>query len=301
MKKHILRLSVILLALALAIPQGVHAQRDTDGGIFWEVSGNGLTRPSYLFGTYHLLSGAYLKKLPRVEAAFEGASGVVVESEIDSSKIVQMFSMLVMKDKKLSDLVSEDDYQLVADEIQKSTGTPMELMAQFKPAFITVMLTVTYARAAGSSEPADYEGPPLDAYFASTGREKKKAVSTFETMEEQMSLLFDHYTVEEQAKQLVDFVKSKEEMVTVQDDLLSLYLRHDLDGLYKLYQKYEKRFGDTSWLLDERNVNWMKQLPAMLAEGDKFIAVGALHLAGEKGLVELLRKQGYTVTARRVK
>ena len=128
MKKHILRLSVILLALALAIPQGVHAQRDTDGGIFWEVSGNGLTRPSYLFGTYHLLSGAYLKKLPRVEAAFEGASGVVVESEIDSSKIVQMFSMLVMKDKKLSDLVSEDDYQLVADEIQKSTSWRLKLV-----------------------------------------------------------------------------------------------------------------------------------------------------------------------------
>src|SRR5690606_5562777 len=109
----------------------------------------------------------------------------------------------------------------------------MELMAQFKPAFITVMLTVTYARAAGSSEPADYEGPPLDAYFATKGREKKKAVSTVETMEEHMSMLIDNYTAEDQAKQLVDFVKSKEVMVTVQDDLLSLYLRHDLDGHYK--------------------------------------------------------------------
>jgi uncharacterized protein YbaP (TraB family) len=120
-------------------------------------------------------------------------------------------------------------------------------------------------------------------------------------MEEQMHLLFDHHSVEEQARQLVDFVKSKEEMVSVQDELLSLYLRQDLDGLYTLYRKYEKKFGDTSWLLDDRNVNWMKQIPAMLQQGNRFIAVGAMHLAGKKGLVRLLREQGYTVTAQQVK
>lgn len=303
MKKLIfpIRFTAILLLLSLVLPGTVDAQKNADNAIFWEISGNGLARPSYLFGTYHLLSGAYLKKLPRVEGAFKAADGVVVETEMDSSKIIQMFSMLVMKDKKLSDLVSKEDYALLANEIQKSTGTPIELLGQLKPSFITVMLTVTYARAGMSSELAEYNGAPLDAYFATTGRQKKKVVSTFESTEEQMRLLFDHYTDEEQARQLVEFVRSKDEMVAVQDELLSLYLSGDLNGLYKLYQKYEKRFGDTSWLLDDRNINWMKQIPAMLDEGNRFIAVGALNLAGKKGLVELLRKEGYTVTARQVR
>jgi uncharacterized protein YbaP (TraB family) len=299
MKKHAppTWFAVVLLLFSMIPVQVVNAQQDRDNAVFWEVSGNGISRRSYLFGTYHLLSGAYLKKLPKVEAAFEVADGVVVETEMDSSKILQMFSMLVMKDKKLSDLVSKDDYDMLSGEVQQTTGTPIELLAQLKPAFITVMLTVAYAKDGGLSELEEYKGAPLDVYFATNARKKQKPVSTFETMEEQMRLLFDHHPVEEQARQLVEFVKSKDEMVEVQDELLGLYLRQDLDGLYKLYQKYEKRFGDTSWLLDERNVNWMKQIPSLLKEGNRFIAVGALHLAGKKGLVELLRKQGYTVTA----
>lgn len=293
--------AIALLLFSLAPIQASRAQKDTGNGIFWEISGKGLTRPSYLFGTYHLLSGAYLNKLPNVKAAFEGADGVVVESEIDSSKLMQMLPMLVMQDKKLSDLVSKEDYDMLASEVQQSTGTPIELMAQLKPIFITLMLTVTYAKAGRLSELEESDGSSLDSHIAKVARQKKQGVSAFESMEEQMHLLFDHHPVEEQARQLVEFVKLKDEMVTAQDELLGLYLREDLDGLYTLYQKYEKQFGESSWLLDDRNENWIKQLPAILEEGSQFIAVGALHLAGNKGLVELLRKQGYTVTAREVK
>ncbi|MFO7259350.1 MAG: TraB/GumN family protein [Bacteroidota bacterium] len=303
MKKQIppLRHLIVLLLLSLTLPQYVHAQKDTDNGIFWEISGNGLKRPSYLFGTYHLLGGAYVKKLPKVEAAFEAADGVVVESEMDSSKLMQIMSIAIMKDKKLSDLMSKDEYDLLASEIQRSIGTPVELMAQFKPTFIMVTLTVMYARAGSLSQLEEANGTSLDAYFAAEARKKKKSVSTFESMDEQMRLLVDHYPVEEQARQLVEFVKSKDEMAAVQEELLTLYLRHDVKGLYELYQKYEKEFGDTSWLLDDRNENWMKQLPAMLEKGNLFIAVGALHLPGKKGLVELLRQQGYKVKVQPVK
>jgi uncharacterized protein YbaP (TraB family) len=289
------RLLIVLLLLPLTLPQRVHAQKDIDKSLFWEISGNGLSRPSYLFGTYHLLGEAYLKKLPKVQAAFEAADGVVVETEMDSSKVVQMISMAVMKDKKLSDLVSKDDYEMLAGEVQRSMGAPIELVAQFKPSFIMVTLTVMYAKSGSLSEMEEARGVALDSYFATAARQKGKSVATFETMEEQMRLLVDHLPLEEQARQLVEFVKSKDQMAAVQDELLSLYLRQDIDGLYKLYQKYEKQFGDTSWLLDDRNENWMKQLPAMLAEGNRFIAVGALHLPGKKGLIEFLQQHGYTV------
>src|SRR5690606_37787769 len=181
-------------------------------------------------------------------------------------------------------------------------GTPIDLVAQLKPSFIMVTLTVMYARAGSLSEMEEAKsGVPLDSYFAVEARKSNKPVGTFETMEEQTRILVDHLPLEEQARQLVELVKSREEMTQVQDELLSLYLRGDINGLYQLYQKYEKQFGDASWLLDDRNEKWMKQLPSMLEEGSQLIAVGALHLPGKKGLIELLRQRGYRVEARPVK
>ncbi|HEY8513675.1 MAG TPA: TraB/GumN family protein [Cyclobacteriaceae bacterium] len=304
MKKQIppARLLTVLLLLPLALPQRVHAQKDIEASLFWEISGNDLSRPSYLFGTYHLLTDAFLKKLPNVQAALEKVDGVIVETEMDSSKVIQLLSLAVMKDKKLSDLVSKDDYDMLAGEVQRTMGTPIDLVAQLKPSFIMVTLTVMYARAGSLSEMEEAKsGVPLDSYFAVEARKRNKPVGTFETMEEQMRILVDHLPLEEQARQLVELVKSREEMTEVQDELLSLYLRGDINGLYQLYQKYEKQFGDASWLLDDRNEKWMKQLPSMLEEGSQLIAVGALHLPGKKGLIELLRQRGYRVEARPVK
>lgn len=286
----------IILALLLFAWQALSAQKHTENSLFWKISGKGIDKPSYLFGTYHLLNGGYLSQIPEVNKAFERADGIVVETELDSSKMFQMMSLMVMSDKKLSDLVSEEEYAMITHEVEKTTGASMDMLAQFKPVSITFMLTVAYALGDGQSELNKYDGPPLDNYFARVGRKNEKPIETFETMEEQFRIVFDHDPVEEQARQLVAFVRSKEDMVQAQSDLLRMYLAQDLDGLHKLYKKYEKQFGDASYLLDDRNVKWMKKLPAMIAKGNQFIAVGALHLTSDVGLVHLLRKSGYTLT-----
>lgn len=289
------RILLILLHFVFAAGNAFAQSNKVENALFWEVSGNGLKAPSYLFGTYHVLNSGYLKEVPHVEEAFEKAEGVVVETEIDSAKMLQLMTQLVMKNKKLSDLLNDADYKLVSNEFEKTTGMTMDMFGQFKPVMVTISLTMAYNQKSNGEFLSKYGGHPLDSYFASAAKKSNRPVSTFESMQEQLDIVFNHDPVDEQAKQLVEFVKTKNEMIDVQIDLTNMYVKQDLKGMYSIYKKYEKQFGDASYLLDDRNVKWMEKLPAILQSGNQFIAVGALHFTGEKGLIKLLREAGYMV------
>ncbi|HEX5171275.1 MAG TPA: TraB/GumN family protein [Cyclobacteriaceae bacterium] len=287
----------IVLVLTTGVENLLAQHPGIDNALLWKISGNGLQKPSYLFGTYHLLNSDYLETIPKVKSAFEKSDGVVVETELDSSLMMKMMFMMVMPDKKIVDLMSEEDYALVSKEVQETMGAPINMIAQFKPTFITFMLTVAYNQSENGEVLNKYGGHPLDSHFASVARKKNKPVGTFETMEEQITMVFDHDPVEKQAEDLVTFVKSKKENLKVLPKLLKLYMDENLNDLYALSKKYERQFGETTYLTDDRNVRWMEKLPGFLNLGNQFIAVGAFHLTGNKGLISLLRDKGYKVEA----
>lgn len=289
---------LLLLFLSLGLTS-VSAQQTK--GIFWEVSGNGLAKPSYLFGTYHVLNHGFLETVPKVKSAFEQSSGVIVETTIDSTKLLQLTPLMMMKDSKISDLMSADEFKLVSEEVASQTGMPMSLLNQFKPYMVATLLTLSYSQKQNKSELDKYPGRPIDIYLAYEGKRAGKSVSTFETMEQQMAILLDHTPVKEQATQLVELVKNREEVIASQTTLLNLYINQDLGGMNQLLKKYEKQFGETSHLLDDRNVKWMESLPEFLKKGNQFLAVGAGHFTGEKSLLKLLQQKGYTIKTLEVK
>ncbi|WP_128546554.1 TraB/GumN family protein [Larkinella soli] len=262
--------------------------------LLWKVSGNGLKQPSYLFGTYHILKDSYLNQNPKVRTAYEGAQGVVVETEVDSSAMLSMMMRAMMLNTSLNKLLPEADYKLVADEFKKATGYDLGLFNQMKPIVTATMLSLATTQKE-SDTLSRFTGLPLDLYFASDGRKRGKNINSLETMEEQMTFLYDHDPVEKQAQQLVQMVKEKDEMSKAGKSLTELYLKQDLQAMWKLSEKYGDTFGDLTYLVDERNLNWMKRLPGMMAARPTFIAVGALHLPGPQGLIELMKKAGYKV------
>lgn len=264
--------------------------------LLWEVSGNGLKQPSYLFGTYHILKDSYLDKTPKVRSAFSSAQGVVVETTVDSSAMLSMAMRAMMPGKSLKQLISEADYKLVADEFKKMTGFDLTMFNQIKPIMTATTLSLSYAEKEVDTL-RQFTGQPLDLYFTVEAKKQKKVLTPLETMEQQMAFLFDHDPVEKQAADLVRMVKEKDEMRGESKHLTDLYLAGDLDGMWKLSQDYEKRYGDLSYLVNERNQAWMKKLPALMALRPTFVAVGALHLPGPSGLIALLREAGYEVKA----
>src|SRR5690606_6057980 len=160
----------MISALALYFISTFTFGQTIENSLFWEISGNGLKNPSYLFGTYHLLNHGYLEETPAVKRAFNNATGIVVETELDSSKMMQLISIAIMPNKKISALVSAEEYELISNEVGASAPIPMAMLEQFKPNFISVLLSVQYAQEEVSSILGKYKGQPLDSYFAQAGR-----------------------------------------------------------------------------------------------------------------------------------
>ncbi|QHV99049.1 TraB/GumN family protein [Spirosoma endbachense] len=262
--------------------------------LLWEVSGNGLKQPSYLFGTYHILKDSYLDKTPTVQTAFNLAQGIVVETTVDSAAMLSMAMRAIMPDNSLKKLLSETDYQLVSDEFKKTTGYDLTMFNQMKPIMTATTLSLSYAEKEVDTL-SKFSGLPLDLYFAMEAKKRKKVLTPLETMEQQMAFLFDHDPVEKQAADLVRMVKEKKTMQGQSKRLTDLYLAGDLNGMWKLSQEYEEKYGDLSYLVNERNQTWMGKLPTLMALRPTFVAVGALHLPGPSGLITLLRNAGFQV------
>jgi uncharacterized protein len=298
MNKMIKKTGFTLLLTFLVV--GLHAQdKKPVNALLWEVSGKALKEPSYLLGTYHLLNDSYLKELPETEKPLQQAKGIVVELVLDSAKMMGvMMRYGIMLDHKLSTLLTEEEFKLVDEELQRVSPYSLKTFDMLKPAQVSMMIMLMQAQKLNAELMAKYPGVAMDIHLASFGKKQGKIITPLETMEQQFELLLNHHTVQEQAKQLVEAIKQKETGTTVQRDMLALYMAKDLYGLQKLMEGIpESVSGNMDYMLKDRNLTWMKSLPTLMQTGSQFIAVGAGHLPGEFGLIELLRKEGYTVKA----
>lgn len=256
-----------------------------------------MKEPSYLFGTYHLLTDKYVATLPEVKQAFQDTKGVVVEMVIDSSKLMALGMMAIMPNNKISKLLTPDEFERVSAELESLMGVKLEALDQLKPIAVTLMMTMLYAQKENAELLEKFKGQPMDFAFAASGKKLGKAIHPLETQEEQMKMLFDAFTIEEQARQLIAYVDQQELMAKSQTALVNLYLDKDIYGLQKLAESMPKDLGSMDHLLKDRNAKWMKTLPGLMLSDSQFIAVGALHLPGSDGLIGLLRQEGYTVVA----
>lgn len=298
--KTVLRNSGVRLLVAIIFFSGpLHAQeKNFEKALLWKVSGNGLTEPSYLFGTYHLLGEKFLAEVPETAQPFANAKGIVVETVLDSTKMMGiMMSKAMMQGKKISTLLSPEDFSRVDSMLQSVSGYSLKMFDTFKPVQVAMVISLSQAQKLNAELLKKYEGTPLDIHFASSAKRMSKTVTQLETMEQQFDLLYNHFTVEEQAKQLADMVKQSDAMTKSSSDLFTLYLQKDINALSKLMESLsEDLTGNTDHMLKDRNHNWIKVLPALMKSGSQFTAVGAGHLPGQDGLITLLQKEGYTVT-----
>lgn len=287
-----------LLAIIFSCSTQHTLKKNYEKSLLWKVSGNGLTESSYLFGTYHLLGDKFLSEVPETQQPFAEAKGVVVELVLDSAKMMTvMMQKAIMRDKKISTLLSAEDFNRVDSALRAVSGYSLKMFDMFKPAQVTMMLSLMQAQKLNADSLKKYAGTPLDIHFANAGKKTGKTVTPLETMEQQTDMLFNHFSVEEQARQLVENVKQGELTTKASTDMTKLYFQKDLDGLWTLMKSFpEDLSGNMDYMLKDRNVNWVKVLPELMKSGSQFIAVGAGHLPGDNGLIILLREQGYTVT-----
>lgn len=265
--------------------------------VCWEISGNGLKQSSYLFGTFHLLNDSYLNKLSNWKNRFKKTKSVVVEMVIDSARLISIMEKMMSPDTTLDQLLTNEEYELTSKYLKETGGYDLTAFNNYKPMSLTILITTQiWARL----RPNDYSplNLPMDMYFEMLGKNEEKQVLGLETMEEQMSLLYENISLKRQKEMLMDLVNDKQKTEAEILKMDECYRTEDLDCLREqIFSNGTYNENELYMMVYARNKRWMKTIVSQIKRKSTFIAVGAGHLPGDEGLIGLLRKEGYTVRA----
>lgn len=287
MKKKIL----FFASLLAFVTQSANAQ------LLWKISGNGSEKVSYLFGTHHIASTKICDSIAGFNEAFNSCQQLYGELLMDDmvgmAKDMMAYAMMP-KDTTWKMLYTEQEYKVIDDFMLQQMGCNIEVLKTVKPVVVTTQLTVKMSAEIFGDYKADQQ---LDMTLQKRAKEQAMEVKGFESLEFQSALLFGA-PLEEQASDLMNMVKDFEKTKQGSIEMCELYKKQDLDAMLEFMDKPE--FGMTKAskerMLDNRNRNWVEQLKDVLPQHSTFIVVGAGHLPGEQGMINLLRKQGYQVT-----
>ena len=261
-------------------------------GLLWRISKDG--KASYLFGTMHVADPEVTALPAPVAEAFDQSEQFVMEALPAPEQLLQMYGMMFFAGgDQLSDHVAAPIFER-ATAILSAYQLPPEAVARMKPwaAFLTMSYPPEQARNANEA---------LDLVLLARAKQNGAEVAGLESLTEQAEL-FDQFTLPEQVRLLTDTVCHYELGQREFAGLKASYLKQDLGALYRYSQRYTaageplyKRLMQA--LLVDRNSRMAERMRPMLEQGGAFIAIGALHLTGEEGVLALLEKQGYQLQA----
>ncbi|MDQ3141806.1 MAG: TraB/GumN family protein [Bacteroidota bacterium] len=290
MKKWILLLPAIFI-LKLAFGQDVlpHA-------LLWKIEGNELTKPSYLFGTIHIIPTKDYFLPKGTEEALSSSKKLFLELDMDEMNdigtMMKMMNKLLMEDgSSLSDWISKEDHAIVEDFFEDA-GLPMMLFERMKPMFLSAFTALDMnpkALSDGSMKSYEIE-------FAEMAKKKKMETEGLETIEFQMAI-FDSIPYSVQAKMLVDGIKQSKNDTNDMSVLFEAYKQQNLNALEESIEAEDSGLSPyLDLLLKNRNASWIPLMAKQMKLQPSFFAVGAGHLAGSHGVINLLKKEGYKVT-----
>jgi uncharacterized protein YbaP (TraB family) len=282
------RLSIIVTIIALFIAFSADAQ------LLWKISGNGLSKPSYLFGTHHLIAKEQIKGFDTIMALCEKANAVVGEMDMsDPTLKMKMVQGGMMKDTTINELLTPDDYNLADYEFKQLIQVGLAQLETMKPMMLDMMYSVMiYSKAMGLCKQP--EG--VDILFQEKAKANNKKVIGLETIEEEMNVLFNDIPLKRQAAILMKDIKEKQQGIEQMKELNVAYLAGNMAKTEALAKQDDTLTpAEEKLMMDDRNTHWMKELPTLMNAQSCFIDVGFMHLIGKSGLISQLKKAGYTV------
>lgn len=285
MKSRIVSFLIAFCALSF----GLNAQ------LMWKITGNGLAKPSYLFGTHHLIDKEQIKGFDKAVSVAKESDAVVGEMDMTDMAAAQtkLMQASLLSGKTCKELYSPEDYAFLDKEFKALLGVGLDQLGSMKPmALNTVYVLYSYLKQMGVTK----QPQAVDAIFQQEARQSGKKIIGLETPEYQAGVLFNSSSIERQAEVLLKQVKEKDRYAVMMNKLNEAYLSGDFNRAEQLFEDDDSMNSDERFnLVVNRNNNWVKQLPELMNQQACFITVGFLHLVGETGLVGQLKKSGYTL------
>lgn len=258
--------------------------------LLWEISGKQLASPSYFFGTMHLMCAEDAALTETVKALIKDVDQIYLEVDMDNASelLSGIMDLRSKSGQTLHSALSPDDYKKVKDFFEKfQPSIPFSLLETQPPLMISSSLFELLLPCESKN---GVEMKIIDEAY-----KEKKQTKGLETIAFQTSI-FDSIPYQDQAKDLVKSIDSLEKNRKAMYEIIQVYKDQDIEKLYKLSASEESGISNyMDLLLFKRNRNWVSQFTEIAKEKSTLFAVGAGHLGGEKGVLQLLKAQGYSV------
>ncbi len=278
-----------LLSLLILITISVKAQNTSENALLWEISGNGLTHSSYIFGTIHLIPENDFFFTDIMKENLLKCNTLALEIDMDmslSEKIELSKKMLLPEGKEISEFMTDEQYKkfisFLTDTL-KIGKLKLNMMTKYKPIFSSALII---SELIGKSKTYEEE-------FMTLAKKNKIHVIGLETADYQINVL-DKISIEDQVKMLFENDLNQNGLDEYYK-LVESYKNQNLNDLYELFKNEETIVDFEEDLLVKRNKNWISVIENQIKNQSVFIAVGAGHLPGNKGVLNLLTKQGYII------
>ncbi len=250
--------------------------------LLWQIN-KGSLKPSYIFGTMHSEDQRVLNLIPLIYERFKTADNVAFEVLMDMPTMKKSANaMFILGNQTLDKLVDAELFAKIVKAL-KPYKIPSNMVKYFKPWAVMIILNM----------PPSKTGKFLDLQLYKQAQQLKLPTHGLETVDEQLAV-FETMSMKDQVFLLKESLKKSPDIL---EKMLELYLQGDLNALLKLTNSEGIIKDLYKRLIDDRNLKMLKRMEKLLQKGNAFIAIGALHLPGEKGVLQLLKQRAYIVKA----
>lgn len=277
--------------------------------LLYKISGKNLSAPSYIVGTYHVAPSSFVDSIPGIRQAMANCQqtyGELVMSQAlsaDSTALLQQ-AMMLPDSMTIDKVLSANEMNRLNAYLRKVIGVDMtnpfilQQMGRMTPSSLSTTLSLlSYIKKEGKFNPED----AIDSYFQKEALAQGKVIGGLETIEFQIRMLFKGKSMERQKEELMCLVDNEmtEELT---DKVTKAYYSQDINAIMEAINMKQNNSCDPTpeeeaQLVDDRNADWAKKMPAIMRQKTTLFAVGAAHLPGPKGVLALLRNAGYQVEA----
>ena len=275
--------------------------------LLYKISGNGLEKPSYIVGTYHLAPGNFADSIPGLKDAFASCKQIYGELDMQDAlsnenrdKLEK--AQILPEGTTLSSLLTKEQMDRVNALMRETIGADMTnpmLAAQLDkmtPMALSTTLTVfAFIKKSPNFNPMNL----LDSHLQLLAQKQGMVIKGLETVDFQVEVLYGS-SLEKQVEELMCVVDNFDDVVEMAEFVTAAYFSQDLDQLLDVTNEEGEGPCASSPesndnLIYNRNANWVKAMPDIMRQAPTFFAVGAAHLCGDRGVLRLLEQAGYKI------
>jgi len=276
--------AIVIAVVALFCPSLKAQTKPVENALLWEVSGKGLSKPSYIYGTFHIMCNDAFSIPQNLKAAINKASRVTFEVDLSDSTYMTQIKQSMVSAVPMSKKLTSQQFNSLDSVLTLKLSYSLKQLDKLSIQAISSLLALKVLPCA---ETKSYE-----AELLKLAKEQNKTIGGLETVKFQMECYTKAYSDQYMFNQTLHM----DNMATDLDTMMAMYNKQDINGLYNYTTDNAHTEPQTEkWLLQTRNTNWAELMPTLMQKESNVFAVGSAHLAGKTGIITLLRAQGYTV------